>query len=512
MPDNSTLVTYLDRAIRASLLLLALSAPVSIAATQISWSFAILFWLIRAFLVRPTLKKDAIDITVLAFVGLTLLSSLFSYEPEISLRKMVGVLLVTIVYLVSGYIPDRQMLRRMVAAVLVAAVVSVIYSLGLLAVGQNLKVRQLTAESALRAAGVQENDTILTAGGASVNSPQDLANAAANLAVNGKLKLHVYRYEFLLDYDLPVSSLSAADDPAGKFGIVDWSRGRDTRAHGFYGMYITYAEVLQLIASLAIGLVIMVPGGLITRNRIALFVTSAILCLGLFLTVTRASWAALAISAACMIVIGTSKKTVLICIALAIPVALAGTFYLQQKRNVAFIDTGDGSTTWRTTVWREGFNVLISDPRHLAVGIGMDSIKKHWQDWHMFDNGKLPMGHMHSMPLQLALERGVPTLIAWIVWIFIYLRMLWRGIRREDIEWPARGVLLGAFGGTIGFLLSGMVQYNLGDSEVAMVFYLVMGLSLAILRGGAAAPGTVDGLDRRSRNTGDVRPELSLAS
>jgi len=96
----------------------------------------------------------------------------------------------------------------------------------------------------------------------------------------------------------------------------------------------------------------------------------------------------------------------------------------------------------------------------------MDSLKTHWQEWHLFDEGRLPMGHMHSTPLQFALERGIPTLIAWIVWMFLYLRMLWRGFRRNDSGWMERGFLLGTLGGTVGFLSSGLVHYNWGDSEV----------------------------------------------
>jgi len=41
----------------------------------------------------------------------------------------------------------------------------------------------------------------------------------------------------------------------------------------------------------------------------------------------------------------------------------------------------------------------------------MDSIKKHWREWGLFDNGKIPVGHMHSNLLEIALERGVPALL-----------------------------------------------------------------------------------------------------
>ena len=108
MQKESQTFTYLNYALKASLLLLALSTPLSIAGTQIAWSLALLCVIIRAFFIRPSWRKDRIDLAILAFVGLTLISSIFSYEPEVSLRKMVSVLLVTIVYLVSENIKERK--------------------------------------------------------------------------------------------------------------------------------------------------------------------------------------------------------------------------------------------------------------------------------------------------------------------------------------------------------------------------------------------------------------------
>jgi O-antigen ligase len=156
---------------------------------------------------------------------------------------------------------------------------------------------------------------------------------------------------------------------------------------------------------------------------------------------------------------------------------------LQQKRSVGFFDKKDMSTTWREEVWKEGFHLLIGNPRHLVVGVGMDSIKGHWRQWGMFDNGKLPIGHMHSNLLQIALERGVPALIVWLLLIGTYARTLWRLIRLPDDSEGGlvpRGLALGALGGLAGFCTSGLVHYNWGDSEDVMILYLIMGLSLAV--------------------------------
>ncbi len=480
---NSNIYRLTDKALQLSLLLLALCAPLSIAGSQIAWSLAILFWLIRLAFVRPTFKTDGFAIAILAYVGLSLVSSFFSYEPQVSLRKMVGVSLVTIVYLVAQNIRDTKRVRRVIVILLISGSVAAAYAIGKFAVGTNLKVTKLTADSPLRAAGVHEGDTILRANGLSVASPDQLS-AAVNSSPDGKAALKIYRYEVIYDYQM--TAISPRSDSPSQFGIENWSRGRDVRASGFFGHYATYAEAAQLLASVALGLLIMAPGGPFTRNKLLLGTVLAAFGIALILTVTRASWAGFMISAALMVLVGASRKTILICILCAIPLAAVGLFYLQQKRNIGFVDTGDNSTTWRMTVWREAAGVLVSNPRHLAVGVGMDSIKTHWQNWGMFDKGNLPLGHMHSNPIALAFERGVPALIAWIIWMFLYLRMLWRGIRRGEFDWFERGVLLAALGGAIGFLASGIVHYNWGDSEVVMIFYLLMGTSLSIISNGAA--------------------------
>jgi len=207
------------------------------------------------------------------------------------------------------------------------------------------------------------------------------------------------------------------------------------------------------------------------------------LVFALGMTVTRASWVGFGVSAAVMLVLSVSRRTVLIAAACAIPLVLGAVILLQQKRNVGFVDAKDQSISWRETVWREGFQLLVSKPRHLLVGVGMDSIKGHWREWGLFDNGRLPIGHMHSNLLQIALERGVPALIVWLLLLAVYARMLIRIVwTTPGAMYEARGIALGALGGLVGFFTSGVVHYNWGDSEVVTVFYFIMGLSLIVER------------------------------
>jgi hypothetical protein len=72
MPQSDKLQTYTTRALQVCLFLIALSAPISIAATQTAWALALLFWIIRAVFVRPRPELRGFDLAILAFVGLSL--------------------------------------------------------------------------------------------------------------------------------------------------------------------------------------------------------------------------------------------------------------------------------------------------------------------------------------------------------------------------------------------------------------------------------------------------------
>jgi O-antigen ligase len=285
------------------------------------------------------------------------------------------------------------------------------------------------------------------------------------------------------ELELPRAQLLPGTDALQQLGISGWSRGRDWRATGFFSHWVTYSEVLQLIGSLALGIFIALRQ---KKSLIGLLLLGAIVgfLFALGMTLTRASWIGFAVSAVVMLMLTTSRRTILMVLAFALPLILASAFLLQQKRSIGFFDRQDQSTSWREMVWREGFDLLVSKPRHLLVGVGVDSIKGYWKQWGLFDNGRQPIGHMHSNLLQIALERGVPALIVWLILLGLYVRMLWRQIHISDFDTEdfPKGLALGALGGTIGFFTSGLVHYNWGDSEVVTVFYFIMGLCLIVER------------------------------
>lgn len=485
IPHPSSLALWLDRLIVAWLFVLAAFAPLSIAVTQGAWLCGMLLWVLRLMVKpRPRLRRTPLDFALLGFVALTLVSALFSYAPDISFGKMRAVSLFTIVYLVAENVRSSRVVRLLVLVLVASCMVSVLYTFTERVAGRGVKVQGLQPASPLYVAGVRDNDTILQADGRPLYNPEELMKAleapTGRAEDAGRVLLFIYRYEWMGTFEAERGRLLEGPTALERLGVGSWARGRDWRASGFYGHYVTYAEVLQLVGSVAFGLFVSLRR---KRNWAGLLLLLAVLSISgaLLLTVTRAATAGFLLSAFLIVTIGASRRAALVVLACALPVVLAGLFILQQKRNVGFLDPKDDSINWRKTVQREGLQLLVSKPRHMIVGVGMDSIKRYWQQWGLFDNGRIPMGHMHSNFLQLALERGLPTLLLWLALLFVYARTLWRLLRRIKLEdWIERGLVLGALGGLAGFVASGVVHYNFGDSEVVMVFYLIMGLCLAI--------------------------------
>jgi len=495
-PDRTTAATFLDAAIVGCLFAFAFATPHSIAGGQAAWLAGMFLWALRfAFRPRPKLYRTPIDYLLLGFFIVTGISAFLSYEPMVSTGKLRAASLFTIVYLVSQNIRSLKMVRLLTITLIASCAGNVLFTLGERAIGRGVRVFGVSETSALYKAGVRDGDTLLAVDGVPLHDPTQLVDA---LSKPGPLRkpeplvnvlpkseppaaeVRIYRHEWQPVFRVARGELLPGDGPTEKLGISGWSRGRDWRASGFYGHYVTCAEVLQLVFALILGIFVCLPNKRSWAGALLLVALVGFVA-ALLLTVTRAVWLGCLISSALILLLTMRRRTLIVMAALAIPLVMAGLFMLQQKRNVGFLDRADHSTTWRETVWTEGVSLLVHNPRHLLIGVGMDSIKGHWREWGLFDGGRIPMGHMHSNFLQIALERGVPALLLWLAFLFVYARTLWRTIRSgTNVPWMERGILLGALGGLAGFFVSGVVHYNWGDSEVVMILFFIMGLSLAV--------------------------------
>lgn len=471
---------WLERTAFIFLTLMFVSAPHSIAATQISWGIGTIAWA-AGFFFRPrsNFRFRPLNIALFAFFGWSFISGVLSYEPAVSLDRLRGVSVFLIFIFAAANIRRLGAAYFLAFALIVSTMVNVAWTPLQRVLGRGVEIHGLKPDGPLAKALLWEGDTLLAANGKKVATTEDIVAA---VAANDVTRIKFYRPDFEFVVDVKRSDLLEGSTANERLGIESWKLSHNWRSMGFYNHYVTYSEMLLLVGSLIFGLLISAYGSSVPRRawNVALLGAAFVgTCLALLLTVTRASQLALMISAFSIILRGAGKRIAVAAAVLAIPVVIGGLFFLQQSRQTGFFDAKDESTRYRFVMWNDGGRLLTASSRNFVFGVGMDSIQKHWQEWGMYEGGFLPMGHFHSAPIQIAVERGIPALIIWLIVLAILARTLWRGITlARGGDWRAFGILLGTFGALVGFVTSGFVHWNLGDQEVAMMFYVLMALGV----------------------------------
>ena len=256
--------TWLERAIIGCLFLIAIFAPHSIAISQAAWLLGMALWLARlAIYPRPSLFRSPVDYALIGFFILSGVSSIFSYSPIISIGKMRAASLFTIVFLVSQNVGSLRLVRLLALALVGSCMLNVFLTAGQLVIGKGVKVQGVAPGSPLTKAvfrtrtvtqptPVINGDTIWEIDGRPVATPEELAAALASGTPVATIR--IYRVEWMPELEVPRGQLLPGKTVLDQLGISNWSPGRDWRATGFFNHPVTYSEVLQLIASLALGI------------------------------------------------------------------------------------------------------------------------------------------------------------------------------------------------------------------------------------------------------------------
>lgn len=483
---QSRFALWLERAAFLFLILTALGTSISIAATQTAWLVGMFLWIISLFL-RPgtKIRFGLLDYLFAGYLLWSVISAIFSYAPDISLDKLRNVSLFLIFYFAYHNLRTVRAVQVVAAALIVSAMVPVLLTPFERIVGRGVQIFDFRG-SVLEKATFEDGDTVLSINNKKVGSLEELQKGFAESP--GGAKFFLYRRDYFVTIDVPTDRVRSGETAESVLSIGRWQKGRTFRAAGFFGHYTTFAETLQLVLTFVFALIVTMVFGPEKRRPASRFFSLQVLipCLALMifamiLTATRGSQLAFVIAAGlCVMIIG-NRKLIVGSLAIGLPLALAGLFFLQGTRQVGFFDPKDDSTRWRQTVYREAVDLWTASPRNFVFGVGMDSIKRYAKEWHLFDDGRLPMGHFHSTPLQIAVERGLPALLLWLGLIGAYLSRLWRYLSKSKGPPLEYGIVLGVFGATAGFFIGGFVHYNLGDSEVAMLFFMLMAVGLALI-------------------------------
>ena len=459
----------------AGLVIYLAFAPHSVAASAIGVAIAGIGWVLRSIQTRSLgLSRTQFDLIILLSLLWTSASSLLSEEPDISLAKLTSVWTVFLFY-VTRAVVTRASALFLVAVLILSGCVGAAYSAFDLLRGRGVVVESVASGSPFRQVRVTSGDTIWRVGGQRVYSIAEIDESLRSSSVNTPLTVsiisqgeHVERPGLVL-----TSAQQQAISPSGISGSKTNHR---FRASGWTRHYGTFAEVLQIIALLALGLALahFRNHGFNRYFRIAI-VAAAVVTMGLVFTAMRTVIVAFVIGA-CVIAWRSLRGVYKVVFTFAVFFVLAfGAVVVSQTRARDALSLNDPSSSLRLQVARVGLSRI---PLHPIFGHGMDAMKRHWNEWGF--PGK-DMLHLHSTPLQLAFDRGLPMLVLWLWLMIAFVRQIAADERvASDLsDTNTYGILLGGLGGLLGFLASSMVNYNYGDSEAVMLFWWLMGVCVA---------------------------------
>ncbi len=142
------------------------------------------------------------------------------------------------------------------------------------------------------------------------------------------------------------------------------------------------------------------------------------------------------------------------------------------------------SNRFRVVTFRTGVEMIKAHP---FFGLGPEEISRNFSSYVPKDIRRpLPVGyygHLHNIYVQYAAERGIPGLLCvlWFIGLAVYdcIRAIFsqaKGGRSQELF-----ILQGMLAVTIGILVGGVFEYNLGDSEVLMMFVSVVALEYAAI-------------------------------
>jgi O-antigen ligase len=259
------------------------------------------------------------------------------------------------------------------------------------------------------------------------------------------------------------------------YSLYQFGRGAlpENRIMGFMGHYMTQAGLLMLFCLAALSFLIFLKGKIRWLWLAAL--VPALACLAL--TLTRSAWIGLAVGACLLLGLYRPKLLVLV------PVAV-GLFFLAapkplQERALSIFSLKAESNQDRIEYLRAGWEVIRLRP---WLGTGPDTVDEVFNDPSLRLSAHAARNvHLHNNLLQIAAERGIPAAAFWLAFLVLAFLSALKIFRRSNPWLKAwAGASLAALA---GLFTAGFFEYNFGDSEITILFLLLLAIPHGLREG-----------------------------
>jgi O-antigen ligase len=267
----------------------------------------------------------------------------------------------------------------------------------------------------------------------------------------------------------------------GVWGIVQYLQGANDLSHRIAGPmphYMTYSgwltvSILVLFAELIFEK---------TPSRWLLLMPVIAGGIAVLLSYTRNAW--VGIGFGLLVLAAVWRRRVL----LLYPV-LAVVIWLVFPRAVldralSIVDLRQPANYDRLCMIASGAEMVRDHP---WTGVGLDMVSRVYPLYRRDDAPRWRVPHLHNNSLQIAAERGLPALGAylWLIGAFVFLT--WRALVRLD--GPYKGPMAAALIAVAGITVAGLFEYNFWDAEVQYLTLVVMGAGMGMVGRGLGEAG-----------------------
>jgi O-antigen ligase len=430
---------------------LAAVVPVSIFAAEAALALSVGVLLARIARRQANLPRTAVDAPLLAFAVWSLLSASFAADPAVSYADAKKLVLFLLFYLAVDVARRGEARERLLDALLLGGLALAAYTVAqhhLLGFDRLDRRPHGFIGHYMSAAGVTMGVLVV---------------AAARLVGRAAPRPR-WRDAWL-----------AAAVLAGVLGVtLAAAQGRGTLAAR---AFVAALAVVAAAAALSRGDGARRAGAVVTLAAVP-FAAWA-----LVVSQTRGAWLGALLGLATVAALRAPR--LIAAVAAAVLVLLVARPALVRER----LTVSDASSVDRYYMWQAGVDMVIDRPV-FGLGPGMVLSAYPRYRWPEAPNKEAP--HLHDNVLQIAAERGLPALAFFLWWIAATLAAAYGEAKRRPGASPGgegaaeAAAATAALGVVVAAFVEGLVEYNLGDSEVLMLFLLVTALPFAL----RAARGT----------------------
>lgn len=236
------------------------------------------------------------------------------------------------------------------------------------------------------------------------------------------------------------------------------------RISGFMGHYMTQAGLLMLFSALALSLF------LLSKIKFRYFwgIGFVLASFALILTLTRSAWIGVIVVVGIIIYFYKPKLLFLI------PIAAAVLFLVSpghvKNRALSIFNPKGYSNYQRLEYLQAGLKIIRDYP---FFGTGPNTVHVIFQrpKYELSEDARNNV-HLHNNLIQIAAERGIPTLLVWLAFMIWVMLSLLRQLKNKDPTlFPFTAAALAALS---ALFAAGLFEYNFGDSEITTLFlYLI---------------------------------------